>query len=249
MEKRKLWAVLCGLLAAAFVGVLFVGNGKLGSLQGKSDEYQAKIAELTGKLNEAKEKADYVPPVTLSEKEQAEVTGSAKELGDKVAELQNAYAGLDPAGDGFTKNVEALDACFAEGSKNARVPWYSGSIKGVWTFITDGTFKGEDKQVLWLCQNPDSGDLVAYATAVFYRESGLFDDVSYEMSLLGNGSVGSSGDQSLTGAIDTDAVQDMADAIKGADVPDERELTNDENADVKESQQKLREQMMKKGGN
>lgn len=250
MGNKTIWTGACAALAVSLVGMMFVGNGKLSSLQQKEQKNEAVITELSSKLEDLKAKAELPPPVTLDEGEQAAVTQSAAELGAKVAEYQNKYAGLSASKDRetFSANVEALDACFTEESKAARVPWYSGKRPGVWEFVTDGTFKGDTKEVLWLCRDKDDGSLLAYATGVYESKTKLFGEVSYEMSVLGNASVESSGTGPASSDIDTKQVQDMADSIKEAGDDSERELSEGETVDVKEGQELLREKLAEQEG-
>ena len=243
MEKQKLWAGACGVLAVLLAGFLFFANGRLSALQDVKAKNQAAISDLKAELEDKKpDEPEAATPLT--EEEQDAAMQSAAELGKKVADCQNAYASLSSAKDkdAFQKNVEAMDACLSEDAKGARVPWYSGG--GRWEFVTDGTFKGESRNVLWLCKDAESGELLAYATAAYHVADQVFSDVSYQMSLLGTGRISSSGTPG--GAdVDADKVNDLAGDI--ADIPtNERELTDDENANVKDSQQRLRE-MMEKG--
>ncbi len=245
MGNKTIWTGACAALAVSLVGTMFVGNGKLSSLQQKEQKNEAVITELSSKLEDLKAKAELPPPVTLDEGEQAAVTQSAAELGAKVAEYQNKYAGLSASKDRetFSANVEALDACLTKESKAARVPWYSGKRPGVWEFVTDGTFKGDTKEVLWLCRDKNDGSLLAYATGVYESKTKLFGEVSYEMSVLGNASVDSSGTGPASSDIDTKQVQDLADTIKETGGDEERQLTDGEAVDVKQGQEILREKL------
>lgn len=246
MDKQKLWAVLCGALAIAFVGVVFVGNGKLGDLKITQTKNQAKIAEMESDIAELKERLEYVPQVKLDAEEQEQVNHSAAELGNAVAGYQNAYAALSASGDrdAFQANVDALDICFTDASKSARVPWYSGSRPGTWTFVTDGQFKGANKEVLWLCQSPDDGALLAYATALYDSSANLFGEVSFQMSMLGNSTTEASGEAPEAG-IDEEQVGQLTEQIQKVETPQERELTEEETTQVKDAQQQLKDLMTK----
>ena len=245
-NRDKRWGIACGILGAVLIGVFLAGNGRLQALSRAEEKNQAEIARLTSDIQQAKESPDYVNPEDiLPEKEKEEVSATAKELGEKAAQCQNAYFGMDASSEGFDANVAAMDACLGEGAKDSRVPWYTGSIPGTWKFVSDGWFKGPDKNVLWLCQNPDDNRLVAYATGVYNKETGLFTEISYTLSLIGSRSVESSGESPDT--VTPSDVNDLAGDIAGADGPKERDLTEEEINDVKEAQQRLKEQMT--GGN
>lgn len=247
MDKQKMWAVFCGVFAIIFVGILFIGNGKLGDLRIEEAKNRSEISEINSELAQLKEELDYVPQVKLDETEQEEISHSAAELGDLVAQYQNTYATLNAVEnrDAFQANVDALDACFTEGSKAARVPWYSGGRPGNWTFITDGKFKGVNKEVLWLCQSPEDGSLLAYATALYDSEANRFGDVNFQMSLLGSHSVESSGEAPEEPIIDQEQINQMTEQIQQVETPQERELTAEEIEDVKSAQQQLKELMTK----
>lgn len=245
MEKQKLWAVLCGVLAVSIVGVLFIGNAKVSDLRITHSKNQSEISQLEADLAEMKEKLDYVPQVKLDEEEQEQVSHSAAELGDAVAGYQNAYAALSASGDrdAFQANVDALDICFTDTSKAARVPWYSGKRPGNWEFVTDGQFKGVNKEVLWLCKSSEDGSLLAYATGVYDSESNLFMDVNFQMSVLGNSEMEPTGEASEL--IDQNAVNGLAEELSKVETPTERELTEEETTEVKDAQQQLKDLMTK----
>lgn len=244
MNHQKRFAIFAAILAAAFAGTVFVSNGQLSSLHVKEQQNDATISELKAEISERQKNAEWEAPPVLSSEDQEKVSHSAAELGDQIANYQNAYAGLDASSKDFDANVEALDAFFTEDAKNARTPWYNhAGTPGTWTFVTDGAFEGIEKQVLWLCQDPQTGKLLAYTTAKFHSETNLFDEVSCKMTLEAMHSVKSSGDQSKNSNIDTGAVNQMAEDIKNANVSSERELTDEETEDVKDAQQKLRDKM------
>ena len=245
MEKQKLWAVLCGVLAVSIVGVLFIGNAKVSDLRITHSKNQSEISQLEADLAEMKEKLDYVPQVKLDDEEQEQVSHSAAELGDAVAGYQNAYAALSASGDrdAFQANVDALDICFTDTSKSARVPWYSGGRPGTWEFVTDGQFKGVNKEVLWLCKSPEDGALLAYATGVYDSEANLFMDVNFQMSILGNSEIEPTG--SGSDPIDQNAVNGLAEELSKVETPTERELTEEETTEVKDAQQQLKDLMTK----
>lgn len=242
MDKKKLWTgVLVGLLLV-LATTFFTMNGQITDRKTKQTANTARITDLTKTVEKArtkKKQEEEHPPV--SEEEEAEITYSAGELGRKVAELQNAYATTDPADSAaFDANVAALDACFGDSDKNARTPWYGGDAKaGSWTFVTDGIFSGTEKHVLWLCLEPETDALLAYATGTYHADTDTFGDVSWNMSYYASGSVGSSGTPPETTASDA---QNMADAIANMEVP-EATMSDEQISDIKDAQEWLREQM------
>ena len=131
----------------------------------------------------------------------------------EVAQLQNAYLDLDAAADedAFMANVEALDAYFDEDSKNARVSWYSApsGINWTWSFPNVYRTAGEQIDVVWLCFEDSTNELLAYTLAVYDMQTGLFSDVEWTMT-----SVGSSYSYALAGgAGDSTEAQPNEDAM------------------------------------
>lgn len=248
MDKQKQMKVILWLLIFTFIGVVVFGYGKLSALNVEAARNDSAVATLEREIEGLKKPEETEPEITLGEEEQAVITHSASELGMKVAEYQNVYWNLNASEnrEAFDVNVAALDACFMETDKTARVPWYSGSLPGVWSFVTNGSFTGDTLGVLWVCKNPDTQDLVAYATATYDSTANAFFDVSYNMSYLGSASVESSGDpgESQTPGIDTGAVNDMVNAIKDSDVETApEELSEEDFEEGRAGQSALRDLM------
>lgn len=246
MDKAKRWAVLCGVLSVAFIGIIFIGNGRLSDLQIEATKNRSEISELTAELAKLKEQSDYVPSAKLNDEEKEAVSHSAAELGNAIAGYQNAYFSLNASEnrDAFQANVDALDICFTDGSKSARVPWYSGKTPGTWTFVTDGEFKGVNKEVLWLCRSTEDGSLLAYATGLYDSELNLVGDVEFQTSILGSQSADATG-VTPTPEIDMEQVNQMTEQIANTDVPQERQQTDEELTKLHEAQSKLWEAHMK----
>ena len=106
---------------------------------------------------------------------------------------------------------EALDAYFDADSKNARVSWYSApsGINWTWSFPNVYRTAGEQIDVVWLCFEDSTNELLAYTLAVFDMQTGLFSDVEWTMT-----SVGSSYSYALAGgAGDSTEAQPNEDAM------------------------------------
>lgn len=135
-------------------------------------------------LEEAIENTDDVEIVMANLK-------SCAELGKRVADLQTNYQYLSPSEDeaAFMDNVNALDICFDEFHKNARVPWYSVSVpetaNWTWEFQSTYEFASRRVNVIWLCYENDTENLLAYATGIYDSDTNLFSDIVYIMTSLG----------------------------------------------------------------
>lgn len=254
MEKQKLWSILAAVLGVCFVFLLFFSNSRLTDLRILENKNAAAIAQAKAELEEldarpaAKEDKNEGSPG-----EDAPADTGLLELGNAVSGFQNAYASLNAAEDvdAFSANVEALDGCFTDTDKGARVPWYTGSLPGAWGF-TAGSGRG-----LWLCRSNEGGHLLAYATADYDAEANQFFNVRYEMSIEANGSV-----KAEEGKVPDDKVDDinnMADTMKNTPAPEtpgetdgsptEPEGGQDGDiTDIKEAQWRMRQEMMEGGG-
>ena len=95
--------------------------------------------------------------------------------------------------------------------------------------------------MLWLCRS-QSGELLAYATAVYNASENVFEDVQYQWSMLANRNMKSSGEGEKN-QITLEGLGDTIDKIKDADVGEVREQTDEELNDVKDAQEALRKSM------
>lgn len=255
MDKQKLWAVFTAVLGISFVFLLFFSNSRLTDLRLLEERNKSAIAQAKAELEEldagASAKKDGGTPADGGEKgEEAVPPEGLLELGNTVSDCQNAYASLDAAngGDAFSANVDALDGCFTDSDKGARVPWYTGSLPGTWSFTPDGD------RGLWLCRDTETNGLLAYASADYDAGAKQFCNVRYEMTIQANGSV-----KAEEGSVPEDKVDDinnMADAMKDPDpAPEAAPVENpgDDGADsdamdIKEAQWRMRQEMMEGGG-
>ncbi len=175
-------------------------------------------------------------PTTEARDEEAD-KASALEKGNQVAALQNEKFGLDVNDtEKFAANVSALDALFSSESKTARVAWYYGSIPGNWAFYADGM------SGLWLCTNPDSGQLLGYATGTFVPANQCFSNMVYAMTSAGMQSVAASGPNGDEVDKNVEAINDMAEQIKQVDTGDEDTETTEDMSSIYEAREALRQE-------
>ena len=94
---------------------------------------------------------------------------SAKEVGSKVADLQNRYR--DDLSDDEMLDVKQQLSTVLSDSSDIR-PWYQD---GEWAFHTIYEYVTSDIPVIWTCTV--NGDLTAYALSTYHSDSQSFGDV------------------------------------------------------------------------
>lgn len=203
-KSRNVENIIAGLFV--IVGIVFfvIMSIVMSNFKTTYAENNVLIGDLTEQLTALNQSAENVDTDEVSSTKLA----SCADLGTKVAELQTAYQRLDIIADesGWMDNVYALDACFAENDKNARVPWFSVlteyNVIWKWEFQSTYSFASKTIDVVWLCRDANNGDLLAYATGVYDIESALFSNVKYNFTSIGMSYQHSSVDDS--GGIDSD---------------------------------------------
>lgn len=180
---------ICVLLICAGLCVIAIGNNEVSLFESESLANKAKIAELNQELRTSEATPD--EPKVIKR-----VLMSCKDLGEKVASYQNDYQKYVKGGH---ENERAsisneLDVCFDESDKNACVEWYSmGSTDGKWTwkFETNYSFTATSVPVLWTCRHNDTNELLAYTTGTYNTTSGLFEDVKWQNTSIGQSYINS----------------------------------------------------------
>lgn len=246
MEKETKWGVALLVLVAAFLGVVLASGILPSGLKQQYAANEATISSLRASLGdteqkEAAEEEDTTPQMTPEEEETA--LASASEAGNKIAEYQNAYMTLDARTDreNFEANRDAIGALLSEGAKTAQVPWYPSELPGTWSFVTDDAFSGDTLGVLWLCRDPESGALRAYATGTYEAEAGTFSNVQYRMTQEAAAAV-----PAETGGQEeqTEDVQSLAEQINDVDtgdIPDQAGSQEDLDA-INQAREQLKQQ-------
>lgn len=126
---------------------------------------------------------------------------SAADRGNNVAYLQNNYQVLDVLENETTyvNNANALDTFFADDSKNARVEWYrarsdtdtkSEKLQYKWSFESVYSFSVDSIDVIWLCREDTTGELLAYTTGVYNVSSNQFSNIERKITRFGNQYIG-----------------------------------------------------------
>lgn len=175
--------VVCCICIVLGIALIVATNISSSSYESKYLENSSRIGDLQTAYNEAKATVDDMDTVV-----EVEVNlKSCADVGQEVADLQTKYQTL--SGEDVRDNALELDKYFAEDSKNSRVSWFTvpDSVGAVYTWEFQSTygFASKEVDVLWLCRETDSGNLLAYSTGVYDTEQGVFSDIVYRMTTLG----------------------------------------------------------------
>lgn len=228
MEKETKWGVALLVLVAAFLGVVLASGILPSGLKQQYAANEATISSLRASLGDTEQKE--TPQMTPEEEETA--LASASEAGNKIAEYQNAYMTLDARTDreNFEANRDAIGALLSEGAKNAQVRWYPSELPGTWSFVTDDAFSGDTLGVLWLCRDPESGALRAYATGTYEAEAGTFSNVQYRMTREAAKAVSAETGGQPEKEQDVEDLAEKINEVDTSDIPDQAGSQEDRDA-------------------
>lgn len=228
MEKETKWGVALLVLVAAFLGVVLASGILPSGLKQQYAANEATISSLRASLGDTEQKE--TPQMTPEEEETA--LASASEAGNKIAEYQNAYMTLDAWTDreNFEANRDAIGALLSEGAKTAKVRWYPSELPGTWSFVTDDAFSGDTLGVLWLCRDPESGALRAYATGTYEAEAGTFSNVQYRMTREAAKAVSAETGGQEEQTEDVQSLAEQINEVDTSDIPDQAGSQEDRDA-------------------
>lgn len=257
--------VLLGLSCALVVGSAGWFYTSSRSYQAQMREKQNELATLQGDLDAAKAEAEFN---TVSQEEMEQMAHSAKATGEAVATLENQYMSLmqqkvtnaeeeSAQREQLLAMSDQFDGYFGENT-DMRTAWYNWNAeaaKGVsWEFCTNYTFTADTMNVLWKCMN-ESGQMLAYATAVYQAETDTFTDAVVHVTAIGaQYAPYTEGEEDLSVDQDLSTIWDTMDQISLPDDFNEKyqEQANDEERlqgveENKGAAADLREQMMNGG--
>ena len=240
MEKETKWGVALLVLVAAFLGVVLASGILPSGLKQQYAANEATISSLRASLGDTEQKE--TPQMTPEEEETA--LASASEAGNKIAEYQNAYMTLDAWTDreNFEANRDAIGALLSEGAKTAQVPWYPSELPGTWSFVTDAAFSGDTLGVLWLCRDPESGALRAYATGTYEAEAGTFSNVQYRMTREAAKAVSAETGGQPEKEQDVEDLAEKINEVDTSDIPDQAGSQEDRDAMFRAREQQKQQQ-------
>lgn len=164
------------------IAIVFMRFNKINALQQTINKNATTIETLQSQLDGISESTTETVE-TIQQK-----LYSAATAGAKVADLQNNYRFIDISTEtgieDMQKNASEMDE-YLEDTAN-RVPWYGQSDEETaWRFESTYSFSGDEVPVVWTCKSL-SGELFAYATAVYHVDSGKFGDLEYHTTVIGS---------------------------------------------------------------
>lgn len=174
---KRLRIIACVGIVVFMIGVVFTEQLALEKGSREYDANEQQIHQLNAQLREAKsvepDSGEVVKKAILS----------CKKQGNAVAKYQNAYQGLTKDAD-IADNAKKLSIYFGKDS-DSQTPWFSyGNHK--WSFRTNYTFDAKLIPVLWTCEDPGTGELLAYATGEYNSEENIFANVETSTTSIGN---------------------------------------------------------------
>ncbi|MDO4773315.1 MAG: hypothetical protein Q4A72_07145 [Bacillota bacterium] len=240
------------LLAVIFLAAFLY---KVYAIKSASEQYKSSFEENEKIIDEVREKlvaASGAKEQTDTKEEQAkqeevlkESLYSASKIGTDVAAYQNKYKDLDfrTQAEAFDANVQKLDKCFSETSKNARTPWYNNKSEAIdyeWEFMSTYSFSAEMIDVIWLAKDkrPNNNSVYAYAIGKYDVKNNVFTDMKWANTYLGAKHVGPT--PSGKPAEKSEPIEDLVDKINSIEV-EGREQTDEELQSIREAQEMLRQ--------
>lgn len=248
------------LLAVIFLGAFLY---KVYAIKSASEQYKSnfegnekildKLREKIGTANEAKEQTETKKEQARQEEDLKDPLYSASKIGADVAAYQNEYKYLDfrTQREAFDANVQNLDKCFSEASKNARTPWYNNKSEAIdyeWEFMSTYSFTSEMIDVIWLAKDkrPNNNSVYAYAIGKYDVKNNVFTDMKWANTYLGAKHVGPTPSGNPTEK--SEPIEDLVDKINSVEVKG-REQTDEELQSIREAQEMLRQIEQNKNNN
>lgn len=155
-----------------------------------SDEAAAlewRIASLEGELSGL----DGEEPVTAEEVDSQ--MHSAREAGEAMAKAEDMLCSRHVTESQLVETAESMRALMAPGSTGSAVPWFSPTTDTFsWQFMCDYEYTGDTLPVAWMCNVQDSegtgraSGIAAWATAIYDSTTGLFSEVDWGTTQLGD---------------------------------------------------------------
>ena len=195
-KKLNLFLGLGGVsLALILGGITYMGKPNYDT---SVNNLKTEISKLEGDLAKLEAEDSSITTETITQS-----LYSAKDLGNKVTELQNTWgeALTQRDKDEFAKagvqskdalditRFERLSEMFINNDPSGRKQWFpkaegTKAAKGKWKFLTTTTFTTAKQEVIW--ENvSDEGELFAYVTAEFDATENKFGNVKVNITKTG----------------------------------------------------------------
>lgn len=193
LRSNKFWIAVLVVLFFVFLSVNSNSTKARNQLTVQYNRTSNEVDKLTTAVTELKMELDEqarIDSVVMSNEEEELARNDAKVQGAQVAYLQNKFGEVKVTDPELVKKKDEikkeLDPYFSEDAKRlgkgAWYPFLEGGIPGKWEFASNASFKGNTMKVLWFFyandpENPDDHSMLAYCTAVYHADDGLFYDV------------------------------------------------------------------------
>lgn len=195
-KKLNLFLGLGGVsLALILGGITYMGKSNYDT---SVSNLKSEISKLEGDLSKLESDESNITTETVTQ-----TLYSAKDLGNKVTELQNTWgeALTQSDKDEYAKNgvqsnggldvtrIERLREMFVNADTAGSKQWYpkaqgTKASKGSWKFLTTTSFTTIKQEVIW--ENvSDEGELFAYVTADFDASQNKFENVKVNITKTG----------------------------------------------------------------
>lgn len=171
-----------------FVGIV-VCMSSVVSMIHKTNTYNTEIEAMTKNIEVLKADIESLANADVSE----DLSKSALQFGNEVADLQNKYYQLEnnirtddteEARTAKKNNDSAIAEYFSDGSYKGN--WYfCPEIYYEWEFDTTYSFFDEEIPVIWICNQREGSDIVAYSTAIYNASTHKFSGLHTYITGLG----------------------------------------------------------------
>lgn len=166
--------IVCAICVMKTINKTNVYNADIQSMSSDIKTFQANLATLT----------DAVPEDT---------SNSALTVGNEVATIQNKYIELktyvtDDSTESLMSKMADNDTQLADYFSDSKSigDWYLGvHVNCSWTFNTTYSFFEDGASVIWLCQEKDTLNILAYATAKYDAISNKFSNLNVYVTNIG----------------------------------------------------------------
>lgn len=172
-RQRHIQTIACFVLA----GVFALGCVGMIAINANSEEMHLReINAAQGRITDAEARYEtLISRPSVTEEVVAQQLNNANEAGSVVAAAQNYYAQVVADETATQSDVSS----YVGDITAATTPWLPYvAYPYTWQFCTTYDFSDEKVDCVWLCHIDETGDLVAYANAVYDTNTKIFGDIT-----------------------------------------------------------------------